>query len=140
MDRRSIRVVTTIGTLAFVLKCLLAWNTLGTNDVLTWENFNRLAGSLGPTHLYDGPVGEQYSYPSFTSGIIFNHPPLIALSLRWLSSLALSTGIPFRTLPRIIASLADAGTLLFVWLAVRRGHLKTSPLAIYALATCRFRS
>lgn len=122
-----------LGSLALVLKCLLAWNTLGTNDMSTWANFARVAAGLGPAHLYDGPVQEQYSYYRVS---IFNHPPLMALSIRWLFSVAQSTGIPFRVLFRVIVSLADAGTLLFVCLAVRRGHLHASPLVICALAAC----
>jgi len=133
MNRRWIGAVIVLGSLALVLKCLLAWNTLGTNDMSTWANFARVAAGLGPAHLYDGPVQEQYSYYRVS---IFNHPPLMALSIRWLFSVAQSTGIPFRVLFRVIVSLADAGTLLFVCLAVRRGHLHASPLVICALAAC----
>jgi hypothetical protein len=136
MDRKLMLAIVVLGISAFFCKSLLAWNTLGTNDMLTWETFARFSEKFGPALLYEDLIEEEFTYSGRHFYSLFNHPPLMALGLPYLLSFPGVTGIPFRTMFRILISLADAGTLLFVCLAIRGGRLRTTPAAICALAAC----
>ena len=85
--------------IALVLKLVIAWNTFGTNDVISFYKF---AHSLNHHGL------EQ----TYTSSIAFNHPPLVAHYLELIYKLSrLSSfernGITFPFLLRLPAILAD---------------------------------
>jgi uncharacterized membrane protein len=92
------------GLLALTFKLVIAWNTLGTNDVIT---FYRFAESL-KTH------GLEWTY---ANSISFNHPPLTAYFLQAIYTLShqpffQDNGISFPFLLRLPAILADFISLL----------------------------
>ena len=85
--------------IALIAKLVIAWNTFGTNDVLTFYLFGRTISEEG--------LGAMYR-----TTILFNHPPLTAYYLQWIYELqrfpALeSLGITFPFLLRLPGILAD---------------------------------
>ena len=121
--------VLTAALVAFVLKLVIASNTLGTNDVITFYEFAR---SL---HQH----GLQWTYQN---DISFNHPPLTAYYLRAIYQLDhlpffREYGLSFPFLLRLPGILADLVTLAIVlWAAVRdsRIYIPTWALVLFALS------
>jgi hypothetical protein len=108
---------------ATVIKLYLAYTTLGTNDVSTWERFLGEAIRRGGLGLY-------------RSDPIFNHPPFIVGYIRGLGQIADVTHVPFRFWLRAASSAADVGTFALVMAIARRSRLRvrTATLCVLALA------
>jgi uncharacterized membrane protein len=92
------------GLLALTFKLAIAWNTLGTNDVISFYRF----GESLETH------GLEWTY---TNSISFNHPPLTAYFLQAIYRIShqpffQDNGIIFPFLLRLPAILADFISLL----------------------------
>ena len=125
-----------IGTLVLGLKLTLAFRTVGTNDVLTWETSLWVAQTRGPIFVFEDEIRYR-DHDGHTMGTeVFNHPPLMIQVLRLWGWLAGITGIPLRTWLRVTSSLADAVSLLLIGLAVRRRCWRVSGPALCALAAC----
>jgi hypothetical protein len=84
-----------------VTKLALAWNTLGTNDVMTWKTFTDSIHQHGGAWLYQ-------------HDILFNHPPFMVQVLKLLHWLVSSTGIRLEFLLRLLGIIADIATILLV--------------------------
>src|ERR1051325_664817 len=72
---------------SLIVKSLLAWNTLGTNDILQWQFSAEKANSVSAIHLYTDEVKQSYLGQA-RPPTVFNHPPFIVYLLRvlfWLS-------------------------------------------------------
>jgi len=114
--------------IAFIAKLLIAWNTFGTNDVLTFYIFSKSLASQGLEWTYQNTI-------------LFNHPPLTAYFLRAIYSLhhlLLGTiGITFPFLLRLPGIIADLVVILLL-LRIRenepRLRLPIWTLVIFALS------
>ena len=60
--------------IALIVKLLMAWNTFGTNDVITFYLFGKSLTDRGLEWTYQNTI-------------LFNHPPLVAYYLRAIYSL-----------------------------------------------------
>ena len=84
---------------ATLVKLLLAWFTLGTNDIATWRTFADNAVRCGSCAYYlPGPYGDP-----------FNHPPFIILFLKSIAALS-----PFPFWLRLPSIIADIVTVFLV--------------------------
>jgi Glycosyltransferase family 87 len=104
------------------LRFLLAGNSLGSNDISTWEFFARTADEYGVIWMYKNVAG-------------WNHPPLTGYlaALLWHVSqwLGLSFSFVFKTLP--IA--ADALSMVLLWkIWSKRSSQKMAALAVLLFA------
>jgi hypothetical protein len=115
--------------LALIAKLLVAWNTFGTNDVLTFYIFGKSLANHGLEWTYQ-------------NSILFNHPPLTAYYLRAIYSLhhlpfLEASGITFPLLLRLPGIIADFVVIL-VLLQIKendpRLRLPTWALVIFALS------
>lgn len=116
-SRRS-RWVLIAAILAFSLKVVIALNTYGTNDVITWErHWTKIKDEGGLAWYRRGPdvrspggavvTGQPWVQP--------NHPPFVISLMAGWDYLAQVTSLPFRFWLRFTSSLADLATLLLVW-------------------------
>jgi len=87
--------------LAFIVKLILSFTTIGTNDSATWYGF------LSYLSEYDGIS----LYRHIES---FNHPPFMIHVLQVMGFLRSSTGISFYFWLRLPAILADIGSVIIV--------------------------
>ncbi len=118
--------VIALAGVALIAKLIIAWTTIGTNDVISFYRFGR---SLA-TH------GLEWTY---VSDISFNHPPLVAAYLRliyfldqnpWLHE----NGIGFPLLLRLPGIVADFVVVLTLLNAAKELRLPLWSLAILALS------
>ena len=120
--------------MALLIKVGLALTTYGTNDVLVWEAALAKIRSAGGIAVYQGKIA-LYWEGVLQHREVFNHPPFLVHSLRFLGVLADITGLPLRSLLRLTATLADVGSLILVWRIVTRVpglHLSPAALFLYA--------
>jgi hypothetical protein len=111
------------------LKLPIAYNTFGTNDVVTFYGFARTLNDHGLEWTY-------------RHSISFNHPPLTAYYLNWIYKLDHLTlfreaGISFPFLLRLPGIMADFAVVLILLNIVRTdGRLKLAPwsLVLFALS------
>jgi len=113
-----------VAAVAFVLLCVKLWlasTTVGTNDVITFEEFAKVIGRVGPVGIYG------VKHPAYD---VYNHPPLTGDMLWVFYHLSLHR-ISFPLLIRLPATLADAVTSLLVFELVRarRGDVRAAMLA-----------
>lgn len=100
---------------ASAAKLMIAWNTFGTNDVLTFYLFGRTIAENGLAAMYQ-------------STVLFNHPPLTAYYLQWIYELQRlpmleNAGVTFAFLLRLPGILADFLVIL-VLLDLERRSLR----------------
>ena len=92
-------ILAVVVAIATVIKLVLAWVTIGTNDIVTWRAFAIQAKLCGAcVYNLTGPYGDP-----------FNHPPFIIHLLRVLPD---TDWFPFWL--RLPSILADIGTIFFV--------------------------
>jgi hypothetical protein len=108
---------------ALVLKLLIAWNTFGTNDVISFYQFAQSLSQHGLEHTY-------------ISIIAFNHPPLVAYYLELIYKLSQlhffeQNGITFPFLLRLPAILADFISVLMLLRLVK--EISAPRIPIWAL-------
>ncbi len=123
------RAVLIVAGIALIAKLLIAWNTFGTNDVLTFYVFGKSLANHGLEWTYQ-------------STILFNHPPLTAYYLRAIYSLhhiplleAYGISFPFLLrLPGIVADFVVILVLLQIKANDRRLRLPTWALVVFALS------
>ena len=121
--------VLTAALVAFVLKLVIATNTFGTNDVITFYEFARSLNQHGLQWTYENDIS-------------FNHPPLTAYYLRAIYQLDhipffREYGLSFPFLIRLPGILADLVTLaVLFWAAIRdpRIYVPTWALLLFALS------
>ena len=112
--------------LALALKLLLAFNTVGTNDVVSFYQFGRSLADHGLEWTY-------------ANNIAFNHPPLVAYYLRLIYTLgeipALQQwNVAFPLLLRLPGIVADFGVVLLMLQMRARFALPTWSLLALALS------
>lgn len=122
---RQDRLVVILALAALVVKVFIAWNTLGTNDTVTFFQFARFLNENSLAELYQ-------------STKLFNHPPLTAYYLEaigWLHALPAAPKKTFPFLLRLPGIMADLGTV-FVLLAIvkREARLRPPPWAMLLFA------
>ena len=121
---------------ACVLKLAIAYNTFGTNDVVTFYSFARSLSDHGLEWTYKRGIVWLPVAP------LFNHPPMTAYFLRFIDHLARqdfcnALGVTFPFLLRLPGILAD---LVVVWVLCRisnsdpRFRLPTWALILFALS------
>ncbi|CAN5593728.1 hypothetical protein BH20VER3_BH20VER3_05480 [soil metagenome] len=122
LDRTALgrRWVIIAAAVALVVKMLIAWNTIGTNDVISFYHFGKSLTSVGLEATYAGQVS-------------FNHPPLVAAFLRGIYALdhipwMHQYGIAFPFLLRLPGIIAD-----FVVVLVLLGLARPLRLPIWSL-------
>jgi len=115
--------------IAFILKLLMAWNTFGTNDVVTFYLFGKSLTDHGLEWTYQNTI-------------LFNHPPFVAYYLQAIYSLhhfplLEASGISFPFLLRLPGIIADFGIIL-VLLQIKENDprlgLPTWALVVFALS------
>jgi hypothetical protein len=99
---------------ALAIKALLAWGTLGTNDILLWQFASQKARHLDAVRLYTEGVDLFYQGQPYPPSV-FNHPPFMIYLLRLLGWISDSAGIPFQVVFRLLISLADSLSFLLTW-------------------------
>ncbi|MDQ6654393.1 MAG: glycosyltransferase 87 family protein [Verrucomicrobiota bacterium] len=112
--------------LALVLKCTIALNTSGTNDVYFFRHFGQAIAEQG--------LEWTYRYQP-----MFNHPPLVAYALRGLYTLSnipslRDNGISFPFLLRLPGIVADFAVMLLLLGLRERLKLPASSLLLLALS------
>jgi hypothetical protein len=114
----------TLTALAIVLRLVISWYSIGTNDAVTFESFATSINSYGLFYAYS------------ISGA-FNHPPLPLLMAQyslWLAK-ALQWSFPFTY--RLHSIAADAASCALLWHIVgRRYDQRTGCAAAIAFAWC----
>ena len=97
-----------------LLKIVIAYNTFGTNDVVTFYGFARSLSDHGLEWTY------RHGVVWLASSALFNHPPLTAYFLRFIYHLAQTpsfqaSGLTFPFLLRLPGIFADLGVVLVLW-------------------------
>lgn len=127
-DRSALLIIAS-ALVALTLKLAIAFNTLGSNDVVTFYGY--------------GKALSQHSLEwTYRHRISFNHPPLTAYYLRAISRLGDSTsfresGLTFPFLLRLPGILADLVVVIAIlWLARTDGRIRIPSwaLALFALS------
>ena len=123
--------------LALALKTAIAFNTYGTNDVMTWErDLAKVEGEGAATLyregiLYKSADGDTYASQPFV------HPPFMVTVLRIWAALARVSGLPLQFWLRFTSSLADLMSLLLVGgLLKRLPQWNTASISLSAMALC----
>jgi hypothetical protein len=114
-------------TFAAALKLHLAITTLGSPDVLGYQDYLvkiRSFRGVGPYY-----AGGAYDNP-------FNVPPLNIPVIRCMGWLADLTGLPFRFWLRLPCIFADIGSLLLVWALLKNQARETKSIVLLMLAVC----
>ncbi|WP_406420094.1 hypothetical protein OH809_26680 [Streptomyces sp. NBC_00873] len=115
--RRARAVVLVAAAVGLLVRMLIAANTPGPADVRIFQGFAKAITVYGPIRIYEQPL------PGLP---VYNHPPLAGWMLLGLNELT-EIGIPFGTLIRSPASIADFFCALVVFEIVRRrGSLRTA--------------
>ncbi|WEH33722.1 glycosyltransferase 87 family protein [Streptomyces sp. AM 4-1-1] len=115
--RRARAAVLVAAAIGMVTRMMIAVNTPGPADVRYFQGFAKALTVYGPIRIYEQPL------PGLP---LYNHPPLAGWLLLGLHELS-GAGIPFATLMRVPASLADFLCALLVFEAVRRrGSIRTA--------------
>ncbi len=118
-----------LALIALILKLLIAFNTFGTNDVVTFYHFGKALNENGLEWTY-------------RHSIYFNHPPLIAYYLRAIYQLGdqpffRDNGLTFPfllRLPGIVADLITVVALCWMTGQDRQFQIPTWALALFALS------
>ncbi|MFF2331141.1 MULTISPECIES: glycosyltransferase 87 family protein [unclassified Streptomyces] len=108
--RRARAVVLTAAAVGLLTRMLIAANMRGPADVRIFQGFATAIARYGPLRIYEQPL------PGLP---VYNHPPLAGWMLLGLHELS-ELGIPFGTLIRSPASIADFFCALLVFEIVRR--------------------
>ncbi|MCS0636015.1 glycosyltransferase family 39 protein [Streptomyces sp. LP05-1] len=125
--RKARIVVLVVAALAFAAKMALAAATRGPADVRFFWGFARAIARTDPVHVYAEPL---------TWLPVYNHPPLASWMLLVLHELAVN-GVPWTSLIRFPACLADFVTVLLVFEIVRRrAALRTAVSCALGAALC----
>jgi hypothetical protein len=112
--------------IALVLKLMIAWNTMGTNDVVTFYQFGKSLSQHGLEGTYK-------------THVYFNHPPLVSYFIRaiyrvdhlpWLHQ----HGITFPFLLRMPGILADFVTVLLLLSVAKPLRISIGYLFLFALS------
>ena len=125
--------VVAAAVLALFLKLAIAYNTLGTNDSVTFYAFARSLSDHGLKWTYERGV------EWLPKGPIFNHPPMTASFLEFIRSLSQSeavqaNGFSFPFLLRLPGIIADLIVVLVTIAICRRHQLQINPWFIGVLA------
>ena len=126
---RSASWIIAAALVALTLKLAIAFNTLGSNDVVTFYGYGKA-------------LSEHSLEWTYRRRISFNHPPLTAYYLRAISRLDDSTsfresGLTFPFLLRLPGILADLVVVIAIlWLVRTDGRVRIPPwaLALFALS------
>lgn len=124
------------GLVGLFLKLLIAFNTFGTNDAITFYRFARSLSEHGLEWTY------RHGVPGLSSSSVFNHPPLTSYLLRGLYHLAQigwleSNGLTFPFLLRLPGIIADFVVVLLLfrlWQANQRLHRHAWAFVLFALS------
>jgi hypothetical protein len=108
--RKARAVVISVSAVAFVSKMILAAQSRGPADVRFFDAFAHAIAQVGPLRIYEHPM------PGLP---VYNHPPLAGWMLLGMDELE-ALGIPFGTLIRMPACLADFVAALLIFDIVRR--------------------
>ena len=111
---RNYRSIAAAAIAATILKLVLAFFTIGTNDSVTWDNDLTRFRTVGFAQLYR--KGVQWPRPSGRMGPnqAFIHPPGILHLMQLLEWLRDTFGLPLHFWLRAACAFADIGTLLVV--------------------------
>jgi len=123
--------------LALALKTTIAFNTYGTNDVITWERDLAKVEAGGATALYrEGILYASANGVAYASQA-FIHPPFMLTALRAWAVLARVSGLPLQFWLRFTSSVADLISLLLVAKLLRRlARWNTASFGLLAMALC----
>jgi hypothetical protein len=154
MSGRIILILVALGALA--AKIVIAYNTYGTNDAITFEADIAKLESSGPEELYRKGVESQPGHWQ-----PFSHAPPVIHGLLLLKALENRSGLPLRFWLRVCCALADLACLGLLWkigvrsqigllltalapvsLMVSGFHVNTDPLLVCAIlaSVCLIRS
>ena len=128
--------IVVLAVFALLIKITIAFNTLGTNDVVAFYAFARSLADHGLAWTYQNGVVWFSGFP------IFNHSPLVAYFLQFIDRLArqqffLSYGLTFPfllRLPGIIADFAVVLLLLHLRSTITQLRIPNWALILFALS------
>jgi hypothetical protein len=106
-----------ICALALGLRVFVAWHSIGTNDIHTWQTFARLGRAHGVTRVYE-------LHP------LFNHPPLMGWYSVAVLAISDSFHAQFSFVFKLVPMLADTLTIVFVQ---SLGQLSPLGLLVFAV-------
>jgi hypothetical protein len=123
--------------LALALKIVIALNTYGTNDVLTWERHLAKIKDEGGLAWYRHGPDIRSPGGSIVTGQVWvqaNHPPFVISLLAAWDSLSRVSGLPFRFWLRVTSSLADLASLILIWKCRTQAGMGTPLGVLLAIA------
>ncbi len=101
-----------VGSVALLVKLLIATRTYGTQDIRAWTWFAEGVRDRGPVGIYG------IDFAALHRGQ-YNHPPLVGYYLEVVNRLA-QWGMPLKVTIRGVSSVADVGSALLVFEILRR--------------------
>jgi hypothetical protein len=104
------------GILGLVLRFVLAWHVLGSNDITTWLSFGSAINSTSLGHVYDTVPG-------------FNHPPLMGYMAALAEALGRRLHVGFERLFKTPIILAEWAGALLIYRSWRIRGTRTAALA-----------
>ncbi len=111
------------GFAGICIRLVLAWNSRGTNDIITWEYFAQAASQHGVPWMYRNIDG-------------WNHPPLTGYLAAVLWHISQWLSLPFRFTFKLVPIAADAGSMFLLWkIWSRRFSPKAGSLAVLLFAS-----
>jgi hypothetical protein len=138
-EKRALRLNTSVlvivaAIIGFALKLVVAYNTMGSNDVVTFYSFARSLNDHGLEATY------QHGVVWLPVAPLFNHPPLTAYYLSFIGRLARSDtlqsyGFTFPFLLRLPGILADFVVVLaLIWASTAEAKLRLPRWALISFA------
>ena len=122
---------------AFALKVTIAFNTYGTNDVMTFERDLAKLQRYGAATLYREGITYASADRTRSENQPFIHPPFMLAVLRGWGLLAKLTGLPLGFWLRLTSSMADILSLVLVARLLKGlPSLKDTGLGLLAMALC----
>jgi hypothetical protein len=117
-------------------KIALAVFTYGTNDASMWEASAKLVREDSGRYIYEHPLEVFKPDGTFSYSVPWNHPPFMILVLSGLNDLSDATGMPVRSLLRILDTVADVATLALTAAILRSmyGTVPLLPMVLIAIA------
>jgi hypothetical protein len=146
-----------ISLVAFSAKLVIAYNTYGTNDAVTFESDIRKLQSDGPERLYvEGVFKPNRANSPNGSTSPFSHSPFLIHALLGMEGLHIETGLPVRFWIRFFCAVGDLASVLIIWrmtgpsvalvlfavnpvsLMISGFHVNTDPILALLLLLCAY--
>lgn len=121
---------------ALIVKVVIALQTYGTNDVLTYQGFLTKLREVGGIALYREGIEVSYNGFFHHKEPLVSHTPFVLHFLEVMGWLSRATGLPFPFWLRLPSILADFGSVFLVWKILKIENPPSShfPMTLYLMA------